>query len=273
MNDATRSALRELGFDDKDWQESQYCPGVFETTIAGGEGAIAKWSALRDQYGETGYWPILRGETLRSETPSIMNAPSPPPIDVAQVLVRVPRGTVTELIDAAREKEREALEAYLRSTGGDPSFLDSDPDHPVDDDDIPWPNEPVRDAPLAFTGVFDILTNKPLKKCGLSLLPAKHPAHAPAHLGFGGWNEVPPDEVLVAILMEWHRRFGAVPAVITTDVMEFAVDRPPQTEQESMALAHEQYKVCGDIVDQGVESVRKLGIMLWRSPTWYFWWD
>jgi hypothetical protein len=84
---------------------------------------------------------------------------------------------------------------------------------------------------------------------------------------------VPRDEVLVAIFLDWNRRFGAVPAVITHDVVEFSVDRPPQTEMAAMALAREHSKLCSDIVSQGVGSILHLGMILWQSPQWYFWWD
>jgi len=90
---------------------------------------------------------------------------------------------------------------------------------------------------------------------------------------FGNWNECPAPEIQVAVFRNWHERFGAAPACITQDVVECVVDRPPQDEPASMALAAEQWLFCEDIVSQGTQSVRNLAIGLWRSPKWFFWWD
>ena len=62
-------------------------------------------------------------------------------------------------------------------------------------------------------------------------------------------------------------------AAITSDVIDCHVASPPQTPDDARAVAREQYKYCGDIVSQGTESVERLAIELWRSPSWYFWWD
>jgi hypothetical protein len=119
----------------------------------------------------------------------------------------------------------------------------------------------------------EILKGKPLKQCLIALLPTVQPAEAPAYLRFGGFNACPPSEVHVAFHRDWGRRYGAVPACVTHDIIECVVARPPQTPDEARVLAAEQFAYCDDIVSQGTQTVERLAVELWGSPTWYFWWD
>ena len=48
---------------------------------------------------------------------------------------------------------------------------------------------------------------------------------------------------------------------------------PPQSPDESLALAREHCVYCADIVHQGVGSVGNLASLLRRNACWYFWWD
>jgi hypothetical protein len=107
----------------------------------------------------------------------------------------------------------------------------------------------------------------------LALVPVQHPWEVFEKLKFGDFNDCPPTALLTAIFREWHGKYGAVPVVVTHDVIECLVARPPQTEADSTCLAMEQFVVCEDIVVQGVQSVRNLAQVLWRAPSWYFWWD
>lgn len=84
---------------------------------------------------------------------------------------------------------------------------------------------------------------------------------------------MPSPELQVAVWREWGRRYGAVPACITSDVIECAVARPPQSRDEAFRLATEQWMYCEDIVSQGTETVEYLVQTLLRAPAWFFWWD
>lgn len=105
------------------------------------------------------------------------------------------------------------------------------------------------------------------------LIPVEHPWQIPAYLHLGGWNENPPSEVHVAVMKYWFERYGARPFVIANDVYEFDVARPPQTFEDALLLAREQYIYCYDIVAQGVETGGNLAQCLVKSDYWYFWWD
>ena len=106
----------------------------------------------------------------------------------------------------------------------------------------------------------------------LAELPAKNPWEVFAWTPFGGWNECPAPEEQVAVAKYWFEKYGAVPGVMTMDVLEYTVPAPVGREA-AMELAQEQYAFCPDIVDQGCGSVGLLADILSKSTTWFFWWD
>lgn len=122
-----------------------------------------------------------------------------------------------------------------------------------------------------FSGYWDYNTNK---TCPLILaeIPVQNPWEVFAYLPFGGWNACPDTEEQMAAAKYWYELYGAVPAVLTHDVLEFELPKPAGTEK-ALELAKEQYLFCADIVDQGVETVGALADMLSKSKVWYFWWD
>lgn len=111
------------------------------------------------------------------------------------------------------------------------------------------------------------------KNAYLAEVPCKNPWAVFAHVPFGEWNDVPSDAVLTAVFRTWYERFGAVPAYLGSDVIEFWVDRPVTDPVIACELAKEMYALCPDIVDQGVETVQNLAQALLNASTWYFWWD
>lgn len=108
----------------------------------------------------------------------------------------------------------------------------------------------------------------------LAKIPVKNPWEIFAWLPFGGWNECPDTPELMAIANYWYQRYGAVPAVMTHDQLEFTLPTPAPRAR-AMELVQEQYGFCPDVVDQdaGEATVGRLADTLWRSDKWYFWWD
>ncbi len=133
-----------------------------------------------------------------------------------------------------------------------------------------WPTEPAHGDRISFNTLKKKRRDEPAV---LLLIRMEHSWEVPAYLQFGGWNDCPAPELQVAVLREWHKEYRAVPACITGDVLEYVVMNPPQTEARAMKLAAEQWIFCDDIVGQGTQSVRNLAMELWKSPTWFFWWD
>lgn len=122
-----------------------------------------------------------------------------------------------------------------------------------------------------FEGYWDYFSQKTLPIV-LAEIPVKNPWEVFAYLPFGDWNECPDTPELMSVAKYWFERYGAVPAVMTHDVLEFILPKPI-TQQEAPEAALEQYGFCVDIVEQGTETIGALADSLCRNSVWYFWWD
>ena len=146
----------------------------------------------------------------------------------------------------------------------------------AEEDGWDWPSQEVLgpmeggEAVDRFLGISDFHGKTiPLV---LAEIPVKHPWEVFAWVPFGGWNECPRNEEQMTAAKYWFERYGAVPAVITRDVLEYDLPAPVPRDK-ALELAMEQYAFCPDIVDQGYESVGRLADTLAKSSKWYFWWD
>ena len=122
-----------------------------------------------------------------------------------------------------------------------------------------------------FGGYWDYDSERTLPLI-LAEIPVEKPWQVFSYLPFGGWNECPDTPELMAMAKRWYEQYGAIPAVVTHDVLEFRLPRPVDREA-ALALALEQYAWCSDIVEQGVGTIGALADTLARSTVWYFWWD
>ena len=108
----------------------------------------------------------------------------------------------------------------------------------------------------------------------LAKIPVKNPWEIFAYLPFGNWNECPDTPDLMAVARYWFEQYGAIPAAMSHDELEF--DLPaPVSQEKAMEVATEQYGFCPDIVDQEQDkpTVGNLADVLRQSTVWYFWWD
>lgn len=144
------------------------------------------------------------------------------------------------------------------------------------EDGFAWPDEAVvgemagGEAIDRFLGITDY-HGKTIPMI-LAEIPVKNPWEVFAWLPFGGWNECPGDQEQMAVAKYWFEKYGAVPAVMTSSVLEYDLPAPVKRE-EAMALAMEQYAFCPDIVDQGCGTIGYLADSLAKSTKWFFWWD
>ena len=108
----------------------------------------------------------------------------------------------------------------------------------------------------------------------LAKIPVKNPWEIFAYLPFGNWNECPGTEELMAAAKYWFERYGAVPAAMSHDELEFLLPAPVP-EEKAMDAAVELYGFCPDVIDQGPEdaTVGALADVLRQSTVWYLWWD
>lgn len=105
-------------------------------------------------------------------------------------------------------------------------------------------------------------------------IPTRHPWELVAYLPFGGWNECPAPSEMVAICKYWYEEYGAIPTVITHDVLEMRLPQPV-SENKALEVAKEHYAFTPDRVDQGTETctLSEVAASISVSTGWYFWWD
>ena len=108
----------------------------------------------------------------------------------------------------------------------------------------------------------------------LAKIPVKNPWEIFAYLPFGNWNECPDTPELMAAAKYWFEQYGAVPAAMSHDELEFLLPAPVPKEK-AMDAAVELYGFCPDVIDQGPEdaTVGALADVLRQSTVWYLWWD
>lgn len=124
---------------------------------------------------------------------------------------------------------------------------------------------------------FALLADDDLEKDSdffILLIPTTKPWEVFAHLQYGGWNEYPSAEEHVAVMKHWFDRYGAEPVIVTGDVIEMLVARPPVDRAGAEELALEQFGYTyGDLVYQGYEEFARLAAALRGRKHWFFWWD
>ncbi len=169
--------------------------------------------------------------------------------------------TPAELVGWALELDAE--EIFLERYDCDPEYYDLDDGH--------WPSQAQPHSSIVTA--MDLLCQEPLGKVLYTKANCAKSWQLPAYLKFGGWNDCPFPQEHAAVMKYWQEKYGAEIVSMTCTVMECHVERPPQTQEEAMVLARQQYYYCPDIVEQGVEDLSSLAASLLKAPLWFFWWD
>lgn len=183
---------------------------------------------------------------------------------LADTLAKADRLTHPEGLNAYLKAEEEQAIASLRQSG---ITFEPVPQAPVGD----WPeSEPPSTGPVV---TLDLRTGKPLETVVIVLVPTQDWTTIPAYLRWGGWNANPPPEFHIAALRSWRDRYGAELVGLGFDTMNIRVENRPETRDEALALAREQYAYCSDLVDQGYGTVSRLAASLKSDSWWWFWWD
>ena len=107
----------------------------------------------------------------------------------------------------------------------------------------------------------------------LAKIPVEHAYEIFAYLPMGGWNACPSNEALIAISRLWEEKYGAVPAVVSGDSLEYQLESPVD-ESEAKDLAIKQYAFCPSLIEEsdGI-TISSHAQALTKSTVWYFWWD
>lgn len=108
----------------------------------------------------------------------------------------------------------------------------------------------------------------------LAEIPVKEPWQAMAWLPMGGWNNCPAPFAMMMTARRWYEEYGAWPAAVSHDILEFAVEQPVPRER-CLELAAEQGIFCPErVLTCGEDaSLGRLAGDLMRSNIWFFIWD
>ena len=148
----------------------------------------------------------------------------------------------------------------------------------AEDDDMDWNEEVLGEMEGGepndrFSSYWDDDTEMTYPLI-LAKIPVKNPWEIFAYLPFGNWNECPDTPQLMAAAKYWFEQYGAVPAAMSHDELEFLLPAPVPREK-AMDAAVELYGFCPDVIDQGPEdaTVGALADVLRQSTVWHLWWD
>ena len=144
----------------------------------------------------------------------------------------------------------------------------------AEDDDLDWEEEVLGEMEGGepndrFSSYWDDDTEMTYPLI-LAKIPVKNPWEIFAYLPFGNWNDCPNTPELMAAAKYWFEQYGAVPAAMSHDELEFLLPAPVPKEK-AMDVAVEQYGFCPDL-DQNA-SIGTLADTIHQSTVWYFWWD
>ena len=99
----------------------------------------------------------------------------------------------------------------------------------------------------------------------LAKVPTTKPYEILAYFGMGSED--------IATVEYWYEKYGAIPASITYDEMEFYVERPPQTLEETKKLAVEHYAFCYGLLWGCYDTLEEAASTIYKNVQWYFWWS
>ena len=105
-------------------------------------------------------------------------------------------------------------------------------------------------------------------------IPVKNPWEVFAYLPMGGWNNCPAPARMMAAAKHWYEQYGAMPAAMSHNILEFALEEKVPAGQ-CITLAREQSTFCPErVLTCGEDcSVDRLAGDLARSNLWFFIWD
>ena len=146
----------------------------------------------------------------------------------------------------------------------------------AEDDDMDWEEEILGEMEGGepndrFSSYWDDDTEMTYPLI-LAKIPVKNPWEIFAYLPFGNWNDCPDTPDLMAAAKYWFEQYGAVPAAMSHDELEFLLPAPVPKEK-AMDTAVELYGFCPDLDQNEDGSIGSLADALWQSTVWYFWWD
>ncbi len=127
--------------------------------------------------------------------------------------------------------------------------------------------------PGEFIGHQNLSTGEPFQRVLVLLLPTSDGWQAPAYLGFGGTGGCPWPEQHTQLLRHWHDTYGASVVTVGANILELAVERPPQNPAAALELARVQYDYCPTIAKTHGATLGAMAAAVMQLRVWRFRWD
>ncbi|MBK6857339.1 MAG: DUF4253 domain-containing protein [Microthrixaceae bacterium] len=224
--------------------------------IPGGEAALARWRALRDQHSVTGMWPVILGSDLSiidqmTWRVSILAEDSPGIPDVTAVET-APELFVKWLGDPKHDDYLGDVPRHLAKLEADQATirarLESRPDHAA--------VRAVKDA-----------------RVHLGLVPARGGWELPALLAWsaGEGLDIGGPEHL-SVLHFWYEAYGAEVVAMGLEQLECLVTQPPDDARGAFELAVQHYAYCPALMDNLAPAMGALAATLFGRH-WFFDWS
>lgn len=115
---------------------------------------------------------------------------------------------------------------------------------------------------LAFvqSGALDLMPSpSPDEDVYLLKVPTAAPYEIIAYIPFGGWNDCPDPDDMIAVCKYWYDTYGAIPSAITYDTLTFYLKEPLTERTVDSEVVKEQFAFGLD--------------MNYQDNAWLFWWD
>lgn len=145
-----------------------------------------------------------------------------------------------------------------------------------EDEDKPEPGPIEGDNVISYFSTHWDYENNRTEELILAKIPTENPWELAVWLPMGGFNSCPLPSEQAAIMKRWYEKYGARPAVVSSNTWEFAVPHPLTDKTEALALAFEHYAFCPDRAEgyaRDAYTVGNLADSLMKSKIWFFWWD
>ena len=224
--------------------------------IPGGEAALVRWKALRDQHSVTGMWPVLLGADMSiidqmTWRVSIL-AEQAPGIPEVSAATPAPELFVQWLGDPAHDDYLGDVPRHLAKLEADQATirarLEARPDHAA----VRAVKEP---------------------KVQLALVPAKGGWELPALLAWPGGEglDIGGPEHL-SVLHFWYEAYGAEVVAMGLEQLECLVTQPPDDARGAFELAVQHYAYCPALMDNLAPAMGALAATLFGRH-WFFDWS
>lgn len=106
-------------------------------------------------------------------------------------------------------------------------------------------------------------------------IPVDAPWKVLAYFPLYDWGEQTEISELMAVGKYWYERYGAVPAVFGSNLLEFWAEGLMISEEDAWQLAREQtaFQDCAVEIGTGSGTIGELADDLRKTRTWFFMWE